>query len=208
MAASSRAASATLRAIGPALSWLKEIGMMPSRLTSPTVGLSPTMPLTAAGQTMLPSVSVPMATTAKLAATATALPELEPQGLRFSAYGLRVCPPTALQPEVDWVERKLAHSLRFVLPRITAPASRRRCTRKASRPGRKSFSASEPAVLCIGVAAMLSFSSTGMPCSRPRTRPARRSASRWAASRRASGFSSITARRVGPLRSSSAMRRR
>ena len=85
MAVSSVAASATLRVIGPAVSWLKEMGMMPSRLTSPTVGFRPTMPLTAAGQAMLPSVSVPMAATAKLAATATALPALEPQGLWSSA---------------------------------------------------------------------------------------------------------------------------
>ena len=38
------------------------------------------MPLIAAGQTMLPSVSVPIAALARLAATATALPLLEPQG--------------------------------------------------------------------------------------------------------------------------------
>ncbi len=53
---------------------------MPSRLTSPTVGFRPTTPLIAAGQTMLPSVSVPIATLARLAATATALPLLEPHG--------------------------------------------------------------------------------------------------------------------------------
>ncbi|MNN70209.1 hypothetical protein D3C81_1860460 [compost metagenome] len=55
--------------------------MMPSRLTSPTVGFKPTTPLTAAGQTMLPSVSVPIAATARLAETATALPLLEPHGV-------------------------------------------------------------------------------------------------------------------------------
>lgn len=47
-------------------------------------------------------------------------------------------PPRPLQPELDWVERKLAHSLRLVLPRITAPAVRRRCTINASRAGRNS----------------------------------------------------------------------
>jgi hypothetical protein len=109
-----------------------EIGMMPLRLTSPTVGLMPTRPFTAAGQRMLPSVSVPMPTVARLAAIAAPVPELEPQGLRSSAYGLRVCPPRPLQPEVERVERKLAHSLRLVLPRITAPASRSFATRKAS----------------------------------------------------------------------------
>ena len=37
-----------------------------------------------------------------------------------------VCPPRELQPDDDRVERKFAHSLRLVLPRITAPASRSR----------------------------------------------------------------------------------
>jgi hypothetical protein len=60
------------------------MGMMPSRLTNPTVGFNPTTPFTAAGQMMLPSVSVPMEAAARLAATATALPELEPHGLRSS----------------------------------------------------------------------------------------------------------------------------
>ena len=47
-------------------------------------------------------------------------------GCGRATYGFRVCPPRPLQPLVECVERKLAHSLRFVLPRITAPASRSR----------------------------------------------------------------------------------
>ena len=74
-----------MRAIGPAVSCEAEIGMMPSRLTSPTVGFTPTTPLTEAGETMEPFVSVPMATTHKLAETAVPEPELEPEGLRSSA---------------------------------------------------------------------------------------------------------------------------
>src|SRR4051794_19607938 len=103
--------------MGPAVSWVCEIGMMPSRLTSPTVGLSPTSPLIDDGETMEPSVSVPTAMAARLAAIATAEPELEPLVLRSSAYGLRVRPPRALQPLVERVERMLAHSDRLVLPR-------------------------------------------------------------------------------------------
>src|SRR3546814_18134299 len=91
--------------------------MIPSRLTRPTVGLIPTSAATADGQMMLPSVSVPMPTTARLAAIALPVPELEPQGLRSSAYGLRVWPPRALQPEVERDERMIAPSLRLVLPR-------------------------------------------------------------------------------------------
>src|SRR5580765_5638640 len=105
---------------------------MPLRLTSPSVGLMPTRPLLFDGDTIEPSVSVPTATAARFAAIAAPEPELEPDGLRLSAYGFFVCPPRPLQPLVEWVERKFAHSLKFVLPRITAPASRRRATMNAS----------------------------------------------------------------------------
>ena len=83
--------------------------MMPRRLTNPTVGLMPARPATADGQRMLPSVSVPMPTLARLAAIALPVPALEPQGLRSSAYGFLVCPPRPLQPELERVERKFAH---------------------------------------------------------------------------------------------------
>ena len=85
MAPSSSAASRTERAIGPAVSCVSEIGTMPARLTRPTVGLMPTMPFAVDGQTMEPSVSVPMAAAARLAETAAPEPELEPHGLRSSA---------------------------------------------------------------------------------------------------------------------------
>src|ERR1700748_371641 len=97
---------------------------MRARLTSPTVGFSPTTPFTAAGQVIDPSVSVPIAASTSPAATAAALPEEEPHGLRSSAYGLRVWPPTALQPEMEAFDRIFAHSDKFVLPRITASAAR------------------------------------------------------------------------------------
>ena len=66
------------------MSWLAAMGMMPVRLTSPIVGLSPTIPLIAEGHTTEPSVSVPTATGARLAATATPDPELDPHGERSS----------------------------------------------------------------------------------------------------------------------------
>src|SRR5689334_3517432 len=117
--------------MGPAESWRCEIGTMPSPGMRPMVGLMPTMPFTDDGETMEPSVSVPTAAAHKLAATATPDPELDPDGLRSSEYGLRVWPPRPLHPLLEWLERKLAHSLRLVLPRITAPASRRRVTSAA-----------------------------------------------------------------------------
>jgi hypothetical protein len=44
----------------------------------------PTTPQSEEGQTIEPSVSVPRAAAQRLAATAAAEPELEPQGLRSS----------------------------------------------------------------------------------------------------------------------------
>src|SRR5262245_19475915 len=137
---------------------------MPARLTRPTLGLSPTMPLMEDGQTIEPSVSVPIAAGTIPAATATAEPELEPHGLRIASCALTVCPPTALHPDTDIVERKFAHSERFALPTITAPAARRCATRGASRPVTLFASASDPAVVGNAPAvSMLSFTRIGMP---------------------------------------------
>src|ERR1700758_5720507 len=76
------AASATLRACGPTVSCVCEMGTTPPRLTSPTVGLIPTTPFTLAGQTMLPSVSLPRETAVKFADAAAPDPELDPKALR------------------------------------------------------------------------------------------------------------------------------
>ena len=81
----SAATSATVRPIGPAVSCVCEIGTMPLRLTSPTVGLRPTSAWTELGQTIEPSVSVPTPTAARLAATAAPVPDEEPHGVRSSA---------------------------------------------------------------------------------------------------------------------------
>src|ERR1051325_10138955 len=94
----STAASVTLRAIGPAVSWLALIGTTPARLQSPSVGLIPTAPVALDGQTIAPSVSVPTAATARSAAAATPEPELDPHGLRSRAYGMFVWPPLPLPP--------------------------------------------------------------------------------------------------------------
>ena len=180
---------------------------MPARLRRPSVGLIPTRPFVFDGETIEPSVSVPMAAAARLAAIAAPDPELDPDVLRSSAYGFLASPPRPLQPLVECVERKLAHSLRLVLPRMIAPASRRRAAMNASFGGREPASASEPAVVIIPSAvAMLSLMRTGMPCSGPRVRPALRSASRRSAIASASGFSSMMLCSAGPLRSIASMR--
>ena len=114
----------------------------------------------------------------KPAASAAPEPELEPDGLRSSAYGFLVWPPRPLQPLDECVDRKLAHSLRFVLPRMTAPAFRSAATMNASFGGFDPTSASEPAVVCMRSAvAMLSLMRIGMPCSGPRGPRLLRSAS-------------------------------
>src|SRR5712671_3217269 len=95
------AASATVRACGPIVSWTCEMGTAPPRLVSPTVGLRPITPFTFPGHTMLPSVSDPRETAAKLAEAAAPDPELEPQALRSSEYGLCVRPPRPDQPLVE-----------------------------------------------------------------------------------------------------------
>src|SRR4051794_18396320 len=147
MTVSSCAASRTLAVMGPAVSWLWLIGTICVRLTRPTVGFSPTMPLIDAGQVTEPSVSVPIASRTRPAATAAPEPLDDPQVLRSSAQGLRVWPPTALQPEIEWLERMFAHSLRLVLPTITAPAARNRETSGASRLVTLFASARLPAVV-------------------------------------------------------------
>ena len=58
------AASVMVRAIGPAVSWLCAIGMIPARLINPSVGLIPTTLFIDAGQRIEPSVSVPTPTAA------------------------------------------------------------------------------------------------------------------------------------------------
>src|SRR5215468_2329456 len=148
MTVSSAAACSTVLVIGPAVSCECEMGTMPCCEISPTVGFRPTMPLSAAGQTIEPLVSVPIAKSASPAATAAPDPLDEPPAERLRAYGLRVRPPYALQPEDDAEPRKLAHSLRLDLPRITQPASRSRRTKGASTGGGGwSARASEPAVV-------------------------------------------------------------
>src|SRR5436853_1175343 len=119
----STAASVTLRAMGPAVSWLAVIGTTPARLHRPSVGLMPTSPLAPDGQTIEPSVSVPTAATARSAEATTPDPELEPQGLRSRTYGMFVWPPMPLQPLDEGPERKLAHSDRLALPMLIAPAA-------------------------------------------------------------------------------------
>ena len=169
----------------------------------------PTTPLALAGQTTLPSVSVPSDTVAKLAEAAAPEPELEPQGLRSIPYGLLVCPPRPDQPLIDSKERKLAHSDRFVLPRSTAPAARRLAATVESFEADFPTRAKEPALVCIlSPVSMLSFRRMGIPSKGPCVLSLRRARSAARAMSSASGFNSITELTPGPSLSSSRIRLR
>ena len=91
------------------------------------MGFTPTTPQRAAGWRMEPPVSDPRASGAKPAATAAALPPLDPPGTRAGSWGLRVGPKAEFS-----VEEPMANSSRLVLPTITAPAPRTRSTTVAS----------------------------------------------------------------------------
>src|SRR5689334_20502448 len=125
------------------------MGTIPARLIKPSVGFIPTSEFAFEGQTTEPSVSVPTPIVARFAAMAAPVPELDPQGLRSSTYGFFVCPPRPLQPLDEWLERKLAHSLKFVLPMITAPAARSCPATNESCSGIDPPRASEPAVVVM-----------------------------------------------------------
>ncbi len=64
--------------MGPAVSCVLAIGMMPLRLTRPIEGFNPTRDEWTEGLTMEPDVSVPTAARANPAATPAAQPLLEP----------------------------------------------------------------------------------------------------------------------------------
>jgi hypothetical protein len=102
-----------------------------------------------------------------------------------------VWPPIPLQPLDEKLDRKLAHSDRFALPMISAPASRSRSMMNASS-GVLPASAHEPAVVGIPVVLMLSLTMTGIPSS-GRSSPARRARSAARASANAVGLTVMTA---------------
>ena len=73
--------SAAVRAKIETQSSERHAGTTPRVLSSPRVGLRPTMLLNAAGTRPEPAVSVPRLKLTSPAATATAEPELEPPGM-------------------------------------------------------------------------------------------------------------------------------
>src|SRR6516164_6432923 len=157
--------------------------MIPSRLTRPTVGLIPTRPFAVPGLRMEPEVSVPMPTAARFAETAMPGPELEPPGVSVGrpsltgrlkvsriargsgrgSYGLNPYPPRELYPDGIPLVRKLANSVIVALPRMMAPAARRRRATNASDLGNDPLNATEPAVVGMSRVSILSLRIIGMP---------------------------------------------
>src|SRR4051794_41481198 len=111
---------------------------------------------------MTPPVSEPRASGANPAATAAALPPEEPPGTRVGSCGLRVGPNAEFS-----VDEPIANSSRFVLPTITAPASRSRVTTVASYGGFHPSRMRDEHVVGMPRVHMLSLRATGTPASGP-----------------------------------------
>lgn len=86
------AQSATVLAMGPTVSKVGTSGKTPSTDTAPIGVLSPTIPQAPAGIRTDPPVSVPSVSGTMPAASATALPLLEPPAMRSGAVGLTGSP--------------------------------------------------------------------------------------------------------------------
>ncbi len=124
MASNTSAQSSTVRQIGPILSMLQLSAIAPCRLTRPNVGRRPVQPQRVHGETIEPSVSVPMANPTRPAAVAAAEPADEPLEPCSGFHGFFVCPPYQTSPQASAPSVSLATS--------TAPAWSSRRTTVAS----------------------------------------------------------------------------
>src|SRR4029450_12564019 len=116
-----RALSATVVASSPNTDVSDPVG--PGCGIRPWLGLNPTSPQNDAGMRVDPPPSLAVATGTSPAATAAALPPLEPPGVRCGFHGLRAMPNTLVL-----VKFSVPNSGAAVLPTGTAPAARRRAT--------------------------------------------------------------------------------
>ncbi|CAB4798610.1 unannotated protein [freshwater metagenome] len=125
-------------------------------------------------------MSLPKLAAAKPAATAAALPPLEPPGTREVSSGFRVGPNAEFS-----VDEPIANSSKLVLPTMTAPACCRRVTTVASYGGFQPSKILEEHVVGTPRVHMLSLSAIGTPARGPRSLPDFKSASILAALARA-----------------------
>ena len=140
----------------PTWSSVRASRVTPVRGIVPKLGFMPQTPQKAAGRTTEPAVWVPRASGTPPAATVAAEPEDEPPGVRESACGLRVA---FAAPQ--------ASSVVTVLPRISAPAARRRRTTVASAPGLRPSSSGVPFSVGWSAVSMMSLMATGTPANAP-----------------------------------------
>jgi hypothetical protein len=173
-ASKASARSATVRAIGPhcerTASWPTSTVPTPRIGQRSRVGLKPQMPENAAGDRMLPPMSVPNPRGLMPAATAVASPPDEPPAVWSREKALAVCPKSGLR-----LSAKSIVCERLVRPRMTAPASRSAVTSAASRRARAVVRLLSPRVVGRPSRSKHSFNVTGSPCSGPRTLPSARS---------------------------------
>src|SRR5262249_32875495 len=130
IAASMRATSATVRAIGPATPRVSQTNARGCDGTSPGVVRKPTTPQKDAGTRRDPPRSEPWARGPMPVATPTAAPPLEPPQVSAGFQGLRVAPNTALK-----VFPPAPNSGLLVLPITMAPAALSRWTTRSSSSG-------------------------------------------------------------------------
>src|SRR6266853_6907506 len=169
IACSTSNASSTPRVMGPSLSNDQHSVIAPLRGTRPYVGRSPVTPQRMLGDTMLPSVSLPMEKPTRPAAVAAPGPALDPDAPSSSSHGFIVWPPNQMSFSASAPRLNLATS--------TAPASFRRCTTAESAAGTRFLNGSAPYVVAMPAVSSKSFTPNGMPCSGPRYLPAAMSAS-------------------------------
>jgi hypothetical protein len=162
--------------------------------------LEPDSPQNAAGIRIEPAPSDAEATPTMPAATAAALPPLDPPGLRCGFHGLRVAPHV-----FDSVKPQIASSGKFDLPTITAPAARIRATIAESAAAGTSQAPVPSMVTSPSRLASSSLSAMGTPCSGPSSPRAMRSS---AAAASATARSAKTVRNAFSRGSSSSIRRR
>ena len=120
--------------------------MTPCKGRRPAVTFRPTTPQRAAGRRTDPPVSLPMPDGLMLAATATAVPDDEPPGIRwaFMSQGFIGVPSFWLVPQPP-----KAHSTVLVLPRIIPPAAFSRSTTVEVVPATLSNIAADPHVVTL-----------------------------------------------------------
>ncbi len=159
MTSSQRAVSITVRLTQPSTESPFQCSRWGASEIRPRCGFSPNSPQQAAGMRIEPAPSEAEAIGTRPAATAAALPPLEPPGVRCGFQGLRVTPKVA-----DSVKPQIASSGSSVLPTTIAPASRSRRTISESA-ATGSGKPSVPRVVCSPARSVESLSAIGTPSS-------------------------------------------